>query len=338
MALDAPPAAVAPNATAEHEAAGGDFDAALAAAMADDAGEADADETVAASGEGETPADGGEPALEGETPAEPREAKAPKDKDAEPTEPAKLRVAIEAEVRTKLRGEFSALARDRSKLRERESAAAATEQRAQAHVQKAQAFDQVVTRLLGGDVSVIRELAPDRADDVINKLLDGIVASEKSPAEREVERMRRELKARDEATQIAQQKATVDAWQAGVRREVETAGERFDLVNSLGQHDAVIATIEAYYTKYPGNVLPVEDAAQAVEDTLAKGLAKSKKFGARAPVNNAKPSTGNPAPSVRKGGSTTLSSVPSGELPSSDDSLPLDDPKARFDAVMASLT
>jgi hypothetical protein len=338
MAIDGPPAAAAPvaaNATAEHEAAGGDFDAALAAAIADDTSEGvTTDQDQASAEDVNAPApetDKAEPDAEDETPKDlPAKAAKPK---AEETEPAKLRVAIEAEVKTKLRAEFSALARDRSKLRERESAATATEQRAKAWEQKAAAFDNVVARLHADPAAVIREAG---GDELVNKLLDGIVASEKSPAEREVAKLKADLERRDNEQKAREQQAVVDQWHASVRNEV-AGNEAFDLVNSLGQHDAVIATIEAYYNKYNGTILDVATAAQAVEDTLSKGLAKSKKFGARAPATNAQPSKGNPAPSGRKPGSVTLSSVHSSEVPASgEDDLPLD-PEKRFRALMASV-
>jgi len=310
---------------------GGDFEAALKAAVDEAPGDVPEGDDTPAEGapEGAEPAETpeGEPKKD-----EPEQDAKPKAKDDKP-EPQKLREAIEAEVRTKLRGEFTALARDRGKLKEREAAAAAVETRAKSYEQKAAGFDQLVTRLRNGDATVLREIAPDSSDEVINKLLDGIVASEKSPAERDVERLRNELKARDDRAAVAEQQRVVDQWRATVRGQVE-ASEAYDLVNSLGQHDAVIATIEAYYVKYGGAILPVEDAAQAVEDTLAKGLAKSKKFGARAPATNAQPSKGTPAPSATKGGARTLSSVPSSELPpGGGDDLPLD-PQERFKAVM----
>lgn len=326
-------AAVVPaNATAEHDAAGGDFDAALAAAMADDT-----DEGVSTEGEQAEDVNAPKPKVEGEADDDKTPVAKPKDGDKRP-EPQKLRESIEAEVKAKLRGDFSALARDRAKLRERESAAAGIEAKAKTFEQKAQSFDVLVSRLVAGDVSVLSQLGAD-GNVVINKLLDGIVASTKSPAEVEVARMRAELDRRDADAKTREQQATVDAWKASVRQEVATAAETFDLVNSLEQHDAVIATIEAYYLKYNGAILPTADAAQAVEDTLAKGLSKSKKFGARAPGTNAQPSNGTPAPAGRRPGSLTLSSVHSSEVPGgSGDDLPLDDPNERFRRVMAGLS
>lgn len=336
MALDGPPQA-APNATAEHEEAGGDFDAALAAAMEDDAAEGTSVETelapepnaprpkagkTADAAEGE-PGEGEEPDL----------AAKPEDK---PPEPKKDEAKPEDEDGIKLRSGFRALARDRAKLREREATAAAKEQAAGAHVQKSQLLDVVIQRLRTEPIGVIRELG---GDELVNKLLDGVIESEKSPAEREVAKLKAEL-ARDKAALAErEQLQQIENWKAGVRQAVSGAGEAYDLVNSLGQQDAVIQVITDYFAKYQGAVLSVEDAAAAVEQTLAKGLEKSKKFGPRAPVNSATPGKGTPAPPARKGGSVTLGSVHSSELPAgADDDLPLDDPAERFKRVMATLS
>lgn len=347
MALDGPPIVangVAPNATAEHEAAGGDFDAAMAAAMADDTDEGlnvetetadDVNAPVAKPAAGKT-ADEAEKegAEEVEAKAEEPAAK-PKDEKPKPEDDDGI----------KLRSGFRALARDRQKIREREAAATVKEQAAAQYAQKAQAFDQVIARLKAGDATLLQEVG---GDELINKFLDGVIASEKTPAEREVAKMRAELDRRDAEAKTREQQQVVETWKASVRSAVTAQADTFDLVNSLGHHDAVIATIEAYYAQYStkdanGNVivpaiLDVATAAQAVEDTLAKGLAKSKKFGARVPVNNAPPAKGTTAPSSRKAGSVTLSSVHSSELPSGDgDDLPLDDPNERFRRVMAGI-
>lgn len=321
------PAADTPAAEPSEQA---HFDASLAAALAE-------------GGPDEPEPEPGEKAPEGDEPIQVSPDLADPPEEEEKTEPDAAAKAKDEPKKDepkpeddgkKLRDGFSALSRERKKLREREAAAAAKEQQAAVHVQKAQAFDQVLARLRTDPASVIRELG---GDELTNKLLDGIVASEKSPAEREVEKLKADLQRRDDEAKAAQQQAQIQTWRDGVKSTVIAAGERFDLVNSLDQHDAVIETITAYYQKYNGAVLPVEDAAQVVEDVLAKGLAKSKKFGARVPVTNAQPATnGKTAPVGRKPGSTTLSSVSSSELPPSGEDLPLD-PEERFRRVMAGL-
>jgi sulfur relay (sulfurtransferase) DsrC/TusE family protein len=322
MADEAPAA----NATAEHEAAGETFEQALEAAMADDSadGTTPVEETApepTAKPEGEKPEDDAEELGEDGKPKAKVEAK-PKDKAEEETPDAK-----------KLRAGFTALARDRAKLRDREAAAVQLEKNAQQYQGKAQLLDTVLSRMDTDPVGLLRERG---GDALINKLLDDIVAQEKSPAEREVAKLRAEREEEKRQAQEREQLATVDRWKQNVAASVR-ADERFDLVNALGQHDAVVEAITQYYQKYNGAVLPVETAAQAVEDALAAGLAKSKKFGARAPSPNAQPSKGTPAPSGRKPGATSLSGVHASELPPSEDDLPLDDPHARFQKLMSQL-
>jgi hypothetical protein len=324
---------------APSEDGGGDFDGALKAALAEGGEElpaADDAETTdveqAAPDGAEKPA--GDEAEAPEAQAKEQQPAAPKKEVAKSGDDTPERKAMRDELKAELRGEFTALARDRQKLRDREAAAEQKVQAAQVFQQKAQACDSLVHRLRTDPVGLVHEAG---GDELVSKVLDDIVAREKSPAEREVDRMRAELRQRDEASKVEAQKRQIADWQAGVRREVEAAGERFDLVNALGQHDAVIETIEQYYVAHAGAVLPTDVAAQAVEDLLAKGLARSKKFGARAPDTNAQPSKGTPAPPARKGGARTLSSVPSSELPSGEvDDLPLDDTHGdRFKRALA---
>lgn len=311
------------NATAEAEAAGGDFEAAMSAAMADDVAEGTPVEPDAVAPEPSAPVE--KPDEGTEKPAEPK-------KDEKKPEPE---VSAEDAEAKKLRAGFAALARDRGKLRDREAAAQQLETRAKAWETDATAFRGVKDRIVKDPLGLIREHG---GDELVNKLLDDIVASEKSPAERQVEALQKRL---DDEKQAAAQRDTeqlVSNWKANIVKAVQDAGEKYDLVNSLDHHEAVIDTITAYAVKYGGAALDVATAAQAVEDTLAKGLAKSKKFGARAPGINAQPAKGTTAPSARKSGSgTTLSSVHSSELPPSEEDLPLD-PQERFKRLMGSLS
>jgi hypothetical protein len=330
MALDGPPQAAA-NATAELNEAGGDFDAAMSAAMADDeaAGISPESEIDNVAPEPNAPKPkAGKTADDAEKEDKPVEAK------AEKPEPKKDEAKPEDEDGIKLRSGFRALARDRQKIREREAAVVQKEQAAQQYVQKAQLFDQVIQRLREGDVKLLHEVG---GDELINKFLDGVIATEKSPAEREVARMRAELD-KERADRTAREQAQqVESWKQSIRQTVTAGGDAFDLVNSLGQHEAVIQTITDYYAKYNGAILDVETAAQTIENLLEQGVAKSKKFGKREPVQTAQPGKGPPAPTSRKTGSVTLSSVHSSELPSGDeDDLPLDESE-RFKRVMAAI-
>lgn len=318
---------MADAATTETPDTGGDFDAAMTAALADDA----ADSGEAAPVETEAPeADTAELDADGK-PVEKVEAEAD-EKDAKPKEEKKDEPKAEDETpdAKKLRQGFAALARDRAKLRDREAAASATLEKAKGFQSKAELLDTVLQRMDTDPVGLLRERG---GEALVDKFLDAVVASEKSPAEVEVAKLRAEREQEKAEAKQREQLQTVATWKAGIAKHVQDAGEKYDLVNSLGQHEAVVEVITQYYQKHNGAVLDVETAAQAVEDTLSAGLAKSKKFGAREPVKTTQPSKGTPAP-ARKG--PTLSSVHSSELPPSEDDLPLD-PTERFNRVMAGI-
>src|SRR3954470_3308361 len=277
-------------------------------------------------------AESGEPEAEEGAPAEPTKEPAEgeeKPKDGE--EPAKEEKPADAAAKDAdktpeaLRAGFTALARDRRKLQEREARAKATMTEAEAFRSKAASFDAVVKRLHEDPIGLLREAG---GDDLINKALDGVIASEKSPAEREVEKLRNDLAKRDADAKARETNQLVSNWRAGIVRDVQAAGDKYDLVNALGQQEAVIEAITQYHIKYNGAVLPTDVAAQAVEDALAKGLEKSKKFGARGAVKP--PVTATPS---RKTGATTLSSVASGDVPQSANGYPADD-DARYEAVL----
>jgi len=230
----------------------------------------------------------------------------------------------------KLRKGFAALARDRQKMHAREQEATAAIERSKAAETKATHFDAVVRRIHEDPHGLLLEAG---GEELVNKLLEQVGGAAKSPAEIEVAKLRAEREA--ERTQAAAEKQARDVadWQRQVIAEIEKHGEKFDLVNSLGHHDAVIETIVQYHQKYNGAVLPVEIAAQAVEERLTAGLGKSKKFGPREAVKPPVPKAP-PAP-AKKG--VTLSSIGNGE-PSSltNGAAPLDD-DARFSQVLAEL-
>jgi len=272
-------------------------------------------------GEGGTPAPAADAAAEKPAEEAPKDGETPAEEPKPPEDPK----GEKPETPEALRKGFAALARDRKKLQEREARAEAKVQAAAAYEQKAQAFDNVVKRLHEDPIGLLREAG---GDALINKALDGVIASEKSPAEREVERLRREMEDRDKRAAQERQDQLVANWRAGIVREVSAAPEKYDLVNALGMHDAVIEAITQYHIKHNGAVLPTDVAAAHVEKLLEGNLSKSKKFSQRGAANSAVTAT----PS-RKTGATTLSSVASGDAPPVAAELPEDDDK-RFEAVM----
>lgn len=283
------------------------------ASIVDEVEGAVAPETVAAPAEGEAAP------VEGEKPPE-LEAK-PDDKPPVPETP-------EAK---KLQDGFKALAKDRKRIQAREQEATAAIERSKAFETKATHFDAVVKRIHEDPHGLLMEAG---GDALVNKLLEQVGASAKSPAEIEIAKLRAERDAERAQAAADKQAARVAEWQRQVIAEVEKAGDKFDLVNSLGHHDAVIETIVQYHQKYNGAVLPVEVAAQAVEQRLAAGLGKSKKFGPREAV---KPPAPKAPPAPAKKGGLTLTSLGNGE-PSSptNGAAPLDD-DARFAATLREL-
>lgn len=276
---------------------------------------ADMEAIIAESGEPD-----GADAPAADAPIADKPADAPKD---EP--PAAAKPDGEDKTPEALRAGFTALARDRKRIQEREAKANSAIANAETFRTKAESFDAVVKRLHEDPIGLLREAG---GDDLINKALDGVIASEKSPAEREVEKLRKQLDADKAELKQRETNQLVANWRQGIVSTVQAAGEKYDLVNALNQQEAVVEAITQYHIKYNGAVLPTDVAAQAIEDALAKGLEKSKKFGARGAVKPPVEAT----PS-RKTGATTLSSVASGDVPHTANGYPADD-DARFDAVL----
>jgi len=304
---------------AAEPAAGGDA-ADVAAPTLDDMAALMTEGAAEDGAEGEAAPAGDKP--EGDKAAD--EAEKPKDDD-KPVDPKpEADKDAKAETPEALRKGFAALARDRKKLQEREARAEAKVQQAAAYEQKATAFDNVVKRLHEDPIGLLREAG---GEALITKALDSVIASEKSPAEREVEKLRREVEAERQRLAQAQTEQQVANWRAGIVREVQAKAEQYDLVNALGMEDAVIEANTQYHIKHKA-VLPTDVAAAQVEKLLESNLAKSKKFGARGAVKPAVTAT----PS-QKTGATTLSSVASGDGGSSAPTYP-DDDNARFDAVI----
>src|SRR6185295_13439777 len=115
-------------------------------------------------------------------------------------------------------------------------------------------------------------------------ILDLVVKNRAKPtptAEDRVAALERQLQERDQRAQQEAQQARLSAWRDSVVQTVTAAGEKYDLVNSLGQHDLVIETITTYARQY-GKVIDPDVAAAQVEKYLEAGLAKAKKYGPRA--------------------------------------------------------
>lgn len=275
---------------------------------------------------------------EGETASTDTDAAAELAADAAPVADAKpTDAAAETPQDAQLRKGFAKLASEKERLLTLQGEARTAIQTAKSFEDKAKQFD-TLSAELDGDVA---QLVMKRGGaDAIKKLLDDIVALEKSPAERRLDAMDRERKADLEQAATAEQQRVVAAWQRSVVDKVTEGGEKFDLVNALGQQAVVVEMITQHYVSHNGEILDVDVAARALEETLAGNLSKSKKFGPRGAAPAVKPpatapSKGTPAP--KQTGATSLSSVHASEVPATGgDDLPNDE-KQRFDKVLAEL-
>lgn len=303
------------------------------------------------------PADGQQPAAPAALPVEPAKPAEP----AAPVEPAAAApdtAAVAADMLA-LRKGWAALAKDKEALVQRTQEAKGAIERAKAFETKAAQFDSIPGRFKADPLGFVLEMSGaktiEEQETFVSGLLDLVIEREKSPVEREVARLRQEMTAKEAALTKAQADADAKAvqeknaqiiseWTArniGYAESTPELAEKYDLIVSLGQGEAVHQTCLAYHQKH-GVILDPAQAADAVEAHLRKGVEKSKyiksKFAVSAPAPApvvapaiARPSNGTPAPK-QTGNSPTLSSVASeGSAPSAA-GLPEDD--NRFDAVL----
>lgn len=307
----------------------------------------------------------GAPAPAGDAPAAPAEGEKPVEapKPAEPAAPAAEPAAATPDAAAvasdllALRKGWAALAKDKEALVQRTQEAKGAIERAKTFEAKATQLDAIPGKFKADPLGFILELSGAKTledqEAFVSGLLDKVIEREKSPLEREIIQMKQETAAKEAAATKA--KADSDAkaaqekndqiirdWTArniGFAESTPELAEKYDLIVSLGQGEAVHQTCVAYHQKY-GVILDPAQAADAVEAHLRKGAEKSKyirtKFGVSPPAPPAaappaRPSNGTPAPK-QTGNSPTLSSVASeGSVPSAA-GLPEDD--NRFDAVL----
>jgi hypothetical protein len=256
----------------------------------------------------------------GDAPADAPVTAAPAVAEAKAAEP-KVEATSDVEA-ARLRKGFTKLADREAKLVERENAARTALANSEGYRAKAEKFEEF-------ERDPVAYFLANPNGEQINKLLQGIQGLEKSPAERRLDEIEaRQKRERDEG-EHASKLRKVEEWRDGIAKNVRDAGERFDLVNTLGLHGNVIDVITAYYEKHStrddkGNViepaiLPWETAAEAVENTRSEWLDKnSKRYGKRTPAaeppKDATNSDGT-KPAPKRTGNPTLSSVPVAEAP-----------------------
>jgi len=268
---------------------------------------------------------------------------------AAPAEPAKETPPTNDIEAANLRKGFAKLAEERQKVVALQNQARQATAQAQQYQAKAQKHDELVTALEADPAAF---LLSHGGEALVQKALQGFIDQEKSPAEREIAKFRKDQADRDAREQQKQQETVATNWRNDITAKVQ-ADERFDLVNTLGLHGEVIGVITRYYEVHSerdaqGNVtrpaiLGWDVAAQAVEDTRAAKLEASKRYGKRAPVAAA----GTPAkpdalaakkpPGPAKKPPTSLSSVPVAETPLAEDDFDTANLDARQAQVLASL-
>jgi hypothetical protein len=245
---------------------------------------------------------------------------------------------------TVLRRGFSKLEAEKQKLFELQAEAKAAIESAKTNGEKAGAYDAFVAKLKSDPASALIELG---GEALVDTVIDAIADLSKPSAEREVAKLRKELKDRQEAELKAKteadQRDAIARWQKGITDEVIAAGEKFDLVNSLGAaaHATVIEMITQHYAATK-QTLTASQAAAKLEAFYESALGKSKKFGPRGAQAAApaapKPAPGSAAkPAPKQTGVTTLSAVHPSEVTVTDEDLAEMEPGKRLAAVYAEL-
>lgn len=284
-------------------------------------------------------------------------ADAKPDDAAKPDEPADLEPpAIDVKTEAvRLRKGFAKLAQDREKLNARLQEAQSVTERAKALEAKAAEFDGLAAKVKADPLAFL-EAHGIATDDLLQRVID----NEKPPAEREIERLRREIAEKEKAAADRLERERVAAEQARTERTVaewarrntefaKSDPDKYDLINALDMGSAVHEACVAYYDLHRNSVTNASDAiltpAQAadyVEKTLRAGVKKSKFLQQQlaasqpakapaAPAQAAPSSNGNTAP--KRTGSTTLTHVASGDSAPSAAGYP-DDENEREAAVI----
>lgn len=303
----------------------------------------------------EAPAEGateGEGADSGEssTGSEGQEEGEAKKLEAKAADPAKP--APETPQDAQLRRGFAKLNQQRQEVLQLQARAHQELKAATGYRQTAEQHNGLIQLLSTDPVAAIEQLEAAGLKDLSNAILQGFVDREKSPAEREIAKFRKEREQEKEQQTQAEQARQIEGWKADIARNVAAGGEKYETVNALGIHEEVVKVMTGYYELHSQRgpdgeisipaVLPWEIAAQAVEKAWSDKLENTKRWGKRAPSpqGSAASATGKDASSVtrsaapvKKPASQSLSRIPSGEAPSSSKDLPID-PDERFRALM----
>jgi hypothetical protein len=162
-----------------------------------------------------------------------------------------------------------------------------------------------------------------------------LIAETPDPTDR-VTQLENQLKRQEQERVQAAQLARIEEMKGVVRQKVEAQADRFDLVNSFGQHDEVWDRMVAYHDLH-GEVPEGLEAviAAELEAELEAAVSKSKKFaraGSKATNSNDKPTAMKGSASAAKPKTTTLTNFGSSRSPVKTEDLPLDS-KARLEIL-----
>ena len=247
-----------------------------------------------------------------------------------------------------LRKGWAALARDKEQLVAKANAVTAELERVRSYEPKAKFLDSLPAKIKADPVAFL-EANGVSVDDLLNRVIE----AEKSPVEREIQQLKAEREAeKKRAAEEAQSAAAraesekntriIAEWQAKNTGFASTNPDRYDLIVSLDQGEAVHQTCLAYHQKY-GVILDPATAADYVEKGLRAGIQKSKFLKslsaasalkpAPVPAKPAQPSSAPKTAPKQTGSTATLSSVATGDSAPSADELP-GDSDSRMEAVL----
>ena len=267
---------------------------------------------------------------------------------------------LEAET-VRLRKGFQKLAADQEKAVNMMAKAKADVAASASYREKAEKFDSIDARIKSDPLGFLVERG---GEEIVDAVLQAVVAAEESPEAREVKKLRKEIEAKEtkaaqdakdaEARRVAAaNQQALDQWRADnlAFASLPDKAEAYDMINTLGLASLVHDTAVAYYNQH--KVIPDRKfVADHVEKQLRAGIVKSKyareTFGAAAPgtAAAATPAAGAKTPqgngteaSKKTGGNTvTLAGVATGDAaPAGADALPENDSDERFAVVLGQM-
>lgn len=97
----------------------------------------------------------------------------------------------------------------------------------------------------------------DDGDPKTRKLMAKLEALEKRLADKDEQ---------EQQTRSKRTEATIEQYRRALKARAESDGDRWELVNSYGDHDRALDVIQQYAEKHDGAILPMDQALDALED------------------------------------------------------------------------